>query len=278
MNPLIIRSSAKMDMASDEEAELTEPTAIPLWFMDQTFVSSVFIIVCFMLGFVMNIAPDFVAKLHGAPDKQQLNHRAIRMCGQIGAGHLSTGLLFYCLLIEKTSLLKAVQVIYAFWFYHQARVTVAHNYDDPSMMWASVGLFGFIVVAMEVLTEDKAKLTLQIISAIWVAQAPIFIFAPETAKKLWKSNVGEPQDNESTANTRTSDRAFGFWLLSAGLNTGALSLGTTEYEAIGHAVICYGAGIASCIVSGELKAAGMDVRIMLAWLLFDGFVAYALLV
>ena len=277
MNPLVFRRD-KMNMSNEEDEELADPTTTPLWFMDKAFVSFVYLTVCFSLGFVMNIAPKFAAKIHGVSEKEQLNHRAIRTCSQIGAGYFSTGLLFYCLLIEKTSLFKAVQLIYAFWFYHQARIIVANDYEDPSMMWGSVGIFGFVVAAMELLPENKAKLALQVISAIWVAQAPMFIFAPDTAKKFWKSNVGDPKDNESTAFALASDRLFGFWLLSAALNTGALSLGATEYEAIGHAAICCGMWIVSGVLSGELKAAGMDLKTMLVWLLFDIFVAYALLV
>ena len=275
--PLVFLSSA--NEVGDEAGEASPPTT-PLLIFDPQFVSLVYIVVLAMIGLVMNIAPVFTAKLHsvsGTENKNQLNRRATMICGQIGAGYLSTFLLFYCMLIEKTSLFKAVQVIYAFWFYHQSRIAVNVGLQDPMMMWGSAGVFGFVVVAMAVFSERWAHLTLQVISAIWVTQGPIFIVSPTTANKLWKSSFGNPEDDELTPMATTLDRCFGFWLLSAGINTGALSLGGTVQENIGYSAICCGFWLASGVLTGEFRKAGLDVGTMLIWILFDVYVAYALL-
>ena len=86
------------------------------------------------------------------------------MTVQVGAGELSSSLLFYCLLWEDMSLFNAYKIVYAFWVYHQIRITIEAEYVDPTPHWVSVAIFAFMVYAMT-LQEDTAKIVLQVASA-----------------------------------------------------------------------------------------------------------------
>ena len=223
--------------------------------MDPETIAKISIVAGGLAGLVMNVAPRYVCKLHCFSQKEvkeQVNQRAVHVVALVGAGELAVALLFYCLLFEESTILKAIQIFYAFSVYNQIRIIAEENFVVHSSYYASVALYAFLAYATT-FTEQVATTAVQVSAVFWISQGLFFVLASDTTYKSWKKETENTQDNDWTPMSVTMVRYFGFLLISAAACQIILTNGGTVMQAVACWYLGTGAWKLTALVRGELQ-------------------------
>jgi len=274
-----------MSFAMKTDANITidmESTAGILSKLDPDFMMKMSVVVGALSGLAMNVAPRFMGSLFCSSTKEareQLNDRVVGFCSQVGAGELSSALIFYCLIWEETTIFRAIQTSYAFWVYYQTRFIAESPLLDPSCLCVAVVIHAFMAYAMS-WEQKAATIAIQVAAAFWMAQGLTFALAPELAGKLWRCDLkkNEKGGDEWTPLAITMTRYFGFWLTANSASHICLaSAGGTVRQAVVCWHLGHGGWLLTGLLGGELKEASVLVGPAVFWILYHTAVIYALL-
>jgi len=274
-----------MSFAMKTDANITidmESTAGILSWLDPDLMMKMSVVMGGLFGLATNVAPRFIGSLFCSSTKEareQLNYRAVSLCSYVGAGELSSALIFYCLIWEQTTIFTAIQVSYAFWVYYQTRFIAEAPLLDPSCLCLAVVIFAFMAHAMT-WEQQAATIAIQVAAAFWIAQGLAFALAPELASKLWRFDLKKSENggDEWTPLAITMTRYLGFWLTA---NTAGHICLASASGTVRQAMVCWhlghGGWLLTGLLGGELQEASVLVGPAVFWIPYHTAVIYALL-
>lgn len=193
----------------------------------------------------------------------------------LGTGILSIGIMAYYLFFKDETIRKAVKVSNVLWAYEMTRNilsgdAIAGGYTSTAALKATVPVFVFAAFAM---TQEYADTVIKATSILWGLSGLQCIFAPESAKSVW--NFAKSDDDEINERTASNCSEFGVFLLSTSILSASLVFfeDMTKTKALGLAGLPWLLWTAKSFADGTFDKYGVNINMMLPWLLYHVAVA-----